>query len=411
MMNLQQLLNQATTKPKTITKLSANLFIQKGFSLVELMVGLVIGLLATLVIMQVFAVFEGQKRTTTGTSDAQTSGSVALYSLQRDVQLAGFGLPLYDRSNMPLTCTVVSPDTVLANGTAGADGVADVDHDGDLGAVTPNINMSPIDIIDGGNLPGATDTVIVRYGTTASGGVPVRVTGIAAAPTLGVDTNMGCQNNDVVYAVTGSNCRATRVNDPALVMNPTQITVVDATGIVGGLAPTSLACLGAWNEYAFRVDLAANQLVRRVNAADTPVVAGVVNLQAQYGISASRNSNRITQWVDATGVWATPPVNAAVVACGVALADRNCIKAVRIAVVSRNDSIEKQVVSTACSSTTAANPTGVCAWDATSADTAGVGWAAPVVDLSNTANWDRYRYKVYETIIPLRNMVWTRSRL
>jgi type IV pilus assembly protein PilW len=228
---------------------------------------------------------------------------------------------------------------------------------------------------------------------------------------LAVDTNMGCQNNDVVYAVTGSDCRATRVNDPALAMNPTQITVADATGIVGGLAPTSLACLGAWNEFAFRVDLAASQLVRRVNAVDTPVVAGVVNLQAQYGISASRNSNRITQWVDATGVWATPPVNAAVVACGAALADRNCIKAVRVAVVSRNDPIEKQVVSTACSSTTAANPTGLCAWDATSADTAAVGWDAPVVDLSNTANWDRYRYRVYETIIPLRNMVWTRSRL
>lgn len=407
MLNLQQFLNQVTTKPKTITKLSANLFIQKGFGLVELMVGLVIGLLATLVIMQVFAVFEGQKRTTTGTSDAQTSGSVALYSLQRDVQLAGFGLPLYDRNNMPLTCTVVSPDFVLADGTAGADGVADVDHDGDLG--TPNINMSPIDIIDGGNFPGATDTVIVRYGTTASGGVPVRVTGIATAPTLAVDTNMGCRNNDVVYAVTGLNCRATRVNDPALAMNPTQITVADATGIVGGLAPTSLACLGAWNEYVFRVDLATSQLVRRVNAVDTPVVAGVANIQAQYGISAQPNSNQITQWVDATGAWVNPGNVSP--GCDAATANRNCIKAVRIAVVSRNDLIEKEVVSAACSSTTAANPTGVCAWDATSADIAAVGWAAPVVDLSNTANWNRYRYKVYETIIPLRNMVWARSRL
>jgi type IV pilus assembly protein PilW len=405
------MVSQLTIKTRTITRLSANLFIQRGFSLVELMVGLVIGLLATLVIMQVFAVFEGQKRTTTGTSDAQTNGSVALYSMQRDVQLAGFGLPLYDRSNMPLTCTTVSPDTVRADGTAGADGIADVDHDGDLGAGTPNINMSPIDIIDGGNLPGATDTVIVRYGTTASGGVPVRVTDVAAAPALGVDTNMGCQNNDVVYAVTGSDCRATRVNDATLAANLTKITVLNAAGMLAGLIPTNLACLGAWNEYAFSVDLAANQLVRRVNAIDTPVVAGVVNIQAQYGISASRDSNQITQWVDASGVWAAPPVNAAKIVCGAASADRNCIKAIRVAVVSRNDLIEKQVVSTACSSTAAANPTGVCAWDATSADPQGVGWAAPVVDLSNTANWDRYRYRVYETIIPLRNIVWTKGRL
>ena len=44
---------------------------QAGFSLVEIMVGLVIGLLATLVILQVFSVYEGQKRTTTGTADAR----------------------------------------------------------------------------------------------------------------------------------------------------------------------------------------------------------------------------------------------------------------------------------------------------------------------------------------------------
>ena len=42
-------------------------FNQAGFSLVELMVGLVIGLLATLAIMQMMGTFDSQKRTTTGT--------------------------------------------------------------------------------------------------------------------------------------------------------------------------------------------------------------------------------------------------------------------------------------------------------------------------------------------------------
>lgn len=45
---------------------------QAGFSLIEVMVGLVVSLLVSLVIMQVFAVFEGQKRSTSGTADAQT---------------------------------------------------------------------------------------------------------------------------------------------------------------------------------------------------------------------------------------------------------------------------------------------------------------------------------------------------
>ena len=60
---------------------------QAGFTLVEIMVGLAIGMLATVIIMQVFSVFEAQKRTTTGTADAQTNGGIAIYNItQRTVQ-------------------------------------------------------------------------------------------------------------------------------------------------------------------------------------------------------------------------------------------------------------------------------------------------------------------------------------
>src|SRR3989338_7895818 len=62
-----------------------------GFSLVEIMVGMVIGLLSTIIVMQVFATFEGQKRTTTGGSDAQTNGGVGLYTIERDIRMAGYG--------------------------------------------------------------------------------------------------------------------------------------------------------------------------------------------------------------------------------------------------------------------------------------------------------------------------------
>ena len=44
-----------------------------GFSLVELLVALIIGLLGIVVMMQVFRVFEEQKRTTTGGDDAISS--------------------------------------------------------------------------------------------------------------------------------------------------------------------------------------------------------------------------------------------------------------------------------------------------------------------------------------------------
>ena len=367
-------------------------FNQTGFSLVELMVGLVIGLLATLVIMQIFSAFEGQKRTTSGTSDAQTSGSVALYSLQRDVQLAGYGLPLYDVDNMPLKCAAIPT----------------VDHDGDGGVLTPAISMSPIDITDGA---GATDSdiVTVRYSTSATGGIPVPVVGPAAGLVATVNNNMACFNNDVVYAVIGTNCAATRINDNSIdpVITPVRInfTTVSLSTMPANVGDkTSLSCLTRWNEIRYQVDaaVATNPLLTRLDTFNsvTPaaIVSGIVNIQAQYGVSANPTSNQVTQWVNATGAWASAVMTQN---------NRNRIKAVRIAIIARNNLLEKlPAVSTACSSTTVANPTGICAWDATSANPI-IASPAPVIDLSNTASWDQYRYKVYETIIPIRNMIWT----
>ena len=64
----------------------------RGFTLVEMLVGVLIGLIGTVVIFQVFAVSEGQKRTTTGAGDAQQNGVFALFQIERDLRTAGFGL-------------------------------------------------------------------------------------------------------------------------------------------------------------------------------------------------------------------------------------------------------------------------------------------------------------------------------
>jgi type IV pilus assembly protein PilW len=63
----------------------------RGFTLVEVMVAMVIGMIGIIIMMQVFASAEGQKRTTTGTGDAQSNGAMAIYTLQRDIREAGYG--------------------------------------------------------------------------------------------------------------------------------------------------------------------------------------------------------------------------------------------------------------------------------------------------------------------------------
>ena len=56
---------------------------QAGFSLVEVLVGMLMGLITILVIFQVFAVFEGQKRTTGSTGDTQMNASQAMMLIER----------------------------------------------------------------------------------------------------------------------------------------------------------------------------------------------------------------------------------------------------------------------------------------------------------------------------------------
>lgn len=338
---------------------------QDGFSLIEILVGLVIGLLATMVIMQVFAVFEGQKRSTTGSADAQTNGSIALYTIVRDAQMAGYGLPVYDTQNPPLNCNP-SPT---------------VDHDSDAG--TPNIDMFPVAIADSADANGS-DRIAIRYGPTPMGGAPVKIVSVAGN-VIGVDNNYGCQNNDFVMISNGAACAMTRVNDADLATDTTHITLVSATGAI---ANASIACLGGWNEFLYRVNNNALELN------GVPSTTEIVNLQVQYGISAAANDNQVTNWVDATGTWAAP-----------ATADRNRIKALRIAIVARNSQLEKDNVTESCSSTNTAAPTGLCSWAGSAAS------PAPAIDLTANADWQRYRYRVYETIIPLRNMIWSRNTL
>ena len=65
---------------------------QRGVTLIELIVGMLVGMLAVMLISQVLLVSESQKRTTTGGADAQVNGALALYTMQRDLQMAGYGI-------------------------------------------------------------------------------------------------------------------------------------------------------------------------------------------------------------------------------------------------------------------------------------------------------------------------------
>jgi type IV pilus assembly protein PilW len=357
------------------------LSLQSGFSLIEILVGLVIGLLVTLVITQVFATFEGQKRTTSGTADAQTNGSIALFNLQRDMQMAGYGLPLpmADKENSSLKC----------------DPSPEYDPDADP-STDDSIKLFPVEIINGAGK--GSDTVIARYSRTALGAVPVKIVANTPLNDIVVDNNLGCNDGDVAIINMGTSCMMTLVATTGVHGYGHSGASGDTTHI--GLIPTTpagsplsngakLTCMGDWQE--FRYEVVDNQLLRN----GEPIVAEVIAMQAQYGISASADSNQVDEWVNAVSPWNAPTV-----------AQRNRIKAVRIAVVARNGLREKEIVTTSCVTTKGTQNKGPCAWNDADYD------AAPEIDLSVVdADWQYYRYRAFETIIPLRNMLWSKEAL
>ena len=78
----------------------------RGMSLPEILAAVLIGLIGMIVIMQVYATSEERKRTTTGTSDAQINGNIALFTLESSIRSAGFGM--VSANNNMLGCNTLA---------------------------------------------------------------------------------------------------------------------------------------------------------------------------------------------------------------------------------------------------------------------------------------------------------------
>jgi type IV pilus assembly protein PilW len=401
---------------------------QKGFSMIELMVGLVIGLIATLIIMQTFSNFEGNKRTTTGIADAQTNGSIGLYMIQRELQFAGYGVPvssgtlpeikklpeqmqfqdyvgktqaeinaIYAAKAALYSAKLTTDAAVVAQGKnfsamkCNPAPILNLDADNDPGTADVPVDIiTPAIITDGA---AGNDIITIQYGTTSRGALPTVINTVAGTNVVGVANNLGCRAGDVVLTLGDSNkgdtaCVGSKVTSVEVadgagnkwldnVGNSNQMLVISNAGMYSPGLTRKIACLGQVRQSIFQV--VNNELLKNTR----PIVTEIVALQAQYGVSATANSEIVNQWVDATGgTWGASPL---------AIGARNRIKAVRVALVARNNLLEKTAVSQACTGG-AAGLANVCIWGNQN------------VNLPD-ANWANYRYRTYEIVIPLRNVL------
>lgn len=351
-------------------RLGARAF-ERGVSLIELMVGMLLGLVVVLVVAQVLSFAEGQKRTSTGGSDAQVNGALALYSLQREIQMAGYGLT-YDKS--ALGCPVSA------------------NH-----ATTGNLawTLVPAIIQDGAN--GAPDTITLMS-ASRSFSVPLQVTvdHASTADHFVVRSALGVNAGDVMIVVPPSlQCTVFSVSAVSNVnqlkhvggvWNQELSTVFPAAGYAAG---AQLLNTGQLISRSFSIT--ADHVLRQQTlglgagaASSEDLFPEIVNLQALYGKDS--NNDGVVDLYDNV----TPANNAG----------WRQVLALRLALVSRSVSYQKEEVSLS-------QPL----WDVgTAVSVAGAAdcQAGKCITLKVDAvpDWKHYRYKVYDVVVPLRNMLW-----
>lgn len=370
---------------------------EQGMSLVEILVGIVIGMLGILVIFSVLAVAEGRKRTTTAGSDAQMAGAVALFSLERDIKQGGYGFGTFGVSN-PVNCTVDAYDALRGGGSQDFD-----------------FPLAPALITQGA--AGAPDTIAVLYGNTdliVAGKTFTFSTNATKATSSTLGGRTGILRGDVLLLagpVGGALvCQLIEVTGNA---NADAVTIDHGTGSytpqsgIGSATARYNKATGPAFSNGFIYELGpsprrniwAIQNARLVvrddihwsdadgDGANDPaaVYDDVIDLQAEYGVAQDSNGDGR---LDSIGAWTTaaPP-------------DMASVYAIRVGILARSRQAEKtKVTATApawaggnfvmrnVDGTTDSNP-----GDATAGD---------------PNNWRNYRYRAYETLVPLRNIVW-----
>ncbi|HZW26483.1 MAG TPA: PilW family protein [Gallionella sp.] len=372
---------------------------QDGFTLIELMVGLVLGMIATLAIFSTVSSFESQRRVTGSGVDMQQNGLLALYSIEQDIRMAGYGL--IDTTTTPgdLPCTRIdaySPASVfssapvlIANGSAGTDIITVNRLDSDTGGIVTGGHAARVSAALGaGVVPTAIQLDTSKALRTndfilvSESGLDCSLLKVSASPSA----TIGASGVDVVPA---GNASGDTTQHPAF---PNYGASAAVSAVVTNLGPGDPAFATTKYQINGNYDLIRSE---DGGANWNAVASNIVAVAAQYGIAdvGGQSVNCWTDAVDKTSAtdcaggknWAAP-----------ASAELRRIKGIRVAIVARSAQLMPKT-------------NGVC----TTTTTAPVAWVdstgssvPPVIDLTAIPDWGCYRYKVYQTIIPVRNVIW-----
>jgi type IV pilus assembly protein PilW len=322
------------------------------------------------------------------------AGAVALFSLERDIKQGGYGFGTFGIAN-PVNCTVNAYDVQRPGGNQDF-----------------NFALAPALITQGAG--GAPDTIAAFYGNTdlIVAGKTFTFSSNAAKATsssLGGRTGLLRGNVLLIAGMAGSPaalaCQLIEVtgntNADAITIDHSSGSYTPQNGVGSATARYNKATGPAFTN-GFIYDLGASprrnvwsiqngRLVVRddmhwtdadLDGGNDPfaVYDDIIDLQAEYGVDANADRQLDT--------WTT-----------VAPADMASVYALRVGILARSKQAEKVKV-TAVAPSWAAGSFTMNNVDGTNDSNPGDASAG------DPNNWRNYRYRAYESLVPLRNVVW-----
>lgn len=402
----------------------------RGFSLIELLVSMAIGLIVTLAITNVLITSERVKLTNTKLNSTIQTGAYSSLTLDRAIRSAGSG---FNQARAALNClinagvnTPVSQQYLPPQNTLPA-------PFGNVVAGT-TIRLAPVVILDGAGFNGS-DQIVVMAGTHGYGENPRVVSpGSVTATSVTVDNSMGLSSGDLLLVsdtVSGSGCMVQQMGAPLSQNLPlagpyfnsvgTTRTLASFAGVPGGVALSSLGWInpvagGISNPPSFQIYgmgsdsrlFSYDFLIPTPTA--TPIVEGVFTIQALYGIGTPEPATPSPTapapppivrapltWVAPTGAtygigafWG--PVGQLPAAATAAQGTLATIKAIRVAMVLQSNLEEKSPEP----GQQPATPGPLVLFPDLP--------VAQQISIPLTAAQQNYRYRIVDTIIPIRNI-------
>lgn len=381
----------------------------RGFSLVELLVAVAIGLVVTLAVFGVLTASENRKRTTSAINDSNQVGAYSALILDRAILNAGSGFAQrwddiggcmleVDRGGVavwPRATALPLPFTGLLAAA---------------GSVPPHrLRLVPLVIVKDGSDAGS-DALIIMSGAAGFAEAPIPLkTGLTTTASVDLDNSIGIRGDDLMVVAQDNNCLVQQVTPlfagGAVKTVPFAGTYATASGAsldlmdfgdVGAVGPGFAFSIGnnaaaTLNPPSFSVyGVGANDTLFSLDLLrldgrneSVPLADGVAALRAVYAVDTNSDGAYDT-WVAADA----PGWTAAQLLDGSANARRNLrsIRAVRLALVMRTTVPERDDVAPAT-----------------------IPLFADLPGIAGTQDYDvanqRLRHRVVELTVPLRNLL------